>query len=214
MDAKAPLKDRAKYTVVGKPILRTDVPPKCTGRHVYIQDFHVPGMLHGRVIRPAAIGAQLIAVDEASIGAIPDVQIVRVESFLGVVARNEWAAIRAARELKTTWSKGQPLPLSDGLDRTMKARCERARAIGHGARRHRDDTPHGFEATYRDLLLAVPKPCFSRPFLCDRRCKGFRYHDMVVNSGHIRVAFPAREDFQHPGRNAAGELPGWFRIVR
>jgi nicotinate dehydrogenase subunit B len=120
VDAKAPLKDRAKYTVVGKPILRTDVPPKCTGRHAYIQDFHVPGMLHGRVIRPAAIGAQLIAVDEASIGAIPDVQIVRVESFLGVVARNEWAAIRAARELKTTWSKGQPLPLSDGLDRTMK----------------------------------------------------------------------------------------------
>ena len=78
---------------VGKPILRTDVPPKCTGRHIYIQDFHVPEMLHGRVIRRAAIGAHLIAVDEASIGAIPDVRIVRVESFLGVVARNEWAAI-------------------------------------------------------------------------------------------------------------------------
>jgi nicotinate dehydrogenase subunit B len=121
VDANAPLKDRATYTVVGKPVLRADVPPKCTGRHVYVQDFHVPGMLHGRVVRPDAIGAQLIAVDESSIRTIPDVRIVRVESFLGVVARNEWAAIRAARELKTTWSKGQPLPLSDGLDRTMRA---------------------------------------------------------------------------------------------
>jgi CO/xanthine dehydrogenase Mo-binding subunit len=120
VDPKAPLKDRAKYTVVGKPILRTDVPPKCTGRHVYIQDFHVPEMLHGRVIRPAAIGARLIAVDETSIGTIPDVRIVRVESFLGIVARNEWAAVRAARELKTTWSNVQPLPLSDGLERTMQ----------------------------------------------------------------------------------------------
>ena len=121
VDAKAPLKDRAKYTVVGKPILRTDVPPKCTGRHVFIQDLHIPEMLHGRVIRPNAIGAQLIAVDEASIGGIPNVRIVRVESFLGVVAGNEWAAVRAARALKATWSKGQPLPLSAGLDRTMQA---------------------------------------------------------------------------------------------
>ena len=99
---------------------------------------------------------------------IPEVRIVRVESFLGVVARNEWAAIRAARELKTTWSKGQPLPLSDGLDRTMKAA-----AGGHEQSViERGDAPttlaHGFEATYRDLLLAVPKPRFSRPFLCDR----------------------------------------------
>jgi nicotinate dehydrogenase subunit B len=121
VDANAPLKDRAKYTVVGKPILRTDVPPKCTGRHVYIQDLRVPGMFHGRVIRPDTIGAQLVAVDEASIRSIPDVRIVRVENFLGVVSSNEWAAIRAASELKTTWSQGQPLPLSDGLERAMKA---------------------------------------------------------------------------------------------
>jgi CO/xanthine dehydrogenase Mo-binding subunit len=116
IDPKAPLRDPATYTVVGKPVLRADVPAKCTGRHVYVQDFRLPGMLHGRVIRPPAIGAKLLSVDESSIRAIPDARVVRIESFLGVVAKTEWAAIRAARELKATWSDSQLLPGSDGLD--------------------------------------------------------------------------------------------------
>jgi CO/xanthine dehydrogenase Mo-binding subunit len=121
VDREAPLKDPATYTVVGKPVLRPDVPAKSTGRFIYMQDFRVPDMLHGRVIRPPAIGARLISVDEASIRSIPEVRIVRVENFLGVVAANEWAAIRAARELKATWSQGQPLPVSDVLERSMQS---------------------------------------------------------------------------------------------
>src|SRR5579871_2148610 len=77
MDAKAPLKNPATYSLVGKPLPRPDVPGKCTGRHTYVQDQVVPGMLHGRVIRPPAIGAKLQSVDESSIRAIPDVRIVR-----------------------------------------------------------------------------------------------------------------------------------------
>jgi nicotinate dehydrogenase subunit B len=120
VDLNAPLKDPATYTVVGKPVLRPEVPAKSTGQFVYIQDFRVPDMLHGRVIRPPAIGARLISVEDASIRSIPKVRIVRLESFLGVVAANEWAAIRAARELKATWSEGQTLPQSDALERTMQ----------------------------------------------------------------------------------------------
>jgi nicotinate dehydrogenase subunit B len=120
VDPKAPLQDPAHYAVVGKPLLRPDVPGKCTGRHTYIQDFSVPGMLHGRVIRPAAIGARLLSVDESSIRAIPDVRVVRVENFLGVVAPDEWAAVRAARELKATWSDWEGLPGNDGLERYVR----------------------------------------------------------------------------------------------
>ena len=43
-------------------------------------------MLHGRVVRPPSMGARLLSVDESSIRAIPGVRVVRVESFLGVVA--------------------------------------------------------------------------------------------------------------------------------
>ncbi|MGD1097607.1 MAG: molybdopterin cofactor-binding domain-containing protein [Bryobacteraceae bacterium] len=120
MDPKAPLRDPLRYTVVGKPLLRPDVPEKCTGRHTYLPDLTIPGMLHGRVIRPPSFGAKLLSVDESSIRSIPDVRVVRVESFLGVVARDEWAAVRASRELKATWSEWQGLPGSDGLDRHLR----------------------------------------------------------------------------------------------
>ena len=120
VDPTAPLADPARYTVVGKPLARPDVPAKCTGRHVYVQDFSVPGMLQGRVVRPPAIGAALLSVDESSIRGIPGVRIVRIENFLGVLARDEWAAVRAARDLKATWSEWRGLPGHDGLERYLR----------------------------------------------------------------------------------------------
>jgi nicotinate dehydrogenase subunit B len=120
VDPKATLKDPATYTIVGKPLPRPDVPAKCTGRNVYVQDHTVPGMLHGRVIRPPSIGAKLLSVDESSIRSIPDVRIVRIQSFIGVVAPDEWAAIKAAKTLKTEWSDSQGLPGSNNLDRHVR----------------------------------------------------------------------------------------------
>ena len=115
VDPKAPLRDPRSYTVVGTPAPRPDMPGKCTGRHVYVQDFSLPNMLHARVIRPPAVGAKLLTVDESSLRGIPDVRVVRIESFLAVVAKDEWAAIRAAGALKATWSEWQGLPNQDEL---------------------------------------------------------------------------------------------------
>jgi CO/xanthine dehydrogenase Mo-binding subunit len=115
LDAKAPLKNPQAYTVVGKSLLRPEVTAKVTGKHPWLQDFTLHGMLHGRVVRPPAIGAKLLSVDEASIRTIPDVRVVQIESFVGVVAKDEWAAVRAAREIKATWSDWQGLPGSEGL---------------------------------------------------------------------------------------------------
>jgi nicotinate dehydrogenase subunit B len=120
VDAKAPLKDPTTYTIVGKPLLRPDVPAKCTGKREFVQDHILPNLLHGRVIRPPAIGAKLVSVDESSIRGIPGVRVVRMNSFLGVVAPDEWAAIRAARELKATWTEWEGLPGSDGLERHVR----------------------------------------------------------------------------------------------
>ena len=68
-------------------------------------------MLHARVVRPPAIGATLESVDEASVkGDQGFAQIVRQRSFLAVVAESEWAAVKAARALKATWSSWEGLP--------------------------------------------------------------------------------------------------------
>src|SRR5215468_5493736 len=107
----AAAKNPKDYKLVGKPVPRVDIPDKVTGRFTYMQDFRVPGMLHGRVVRPPAIGATLESVDESSIKDVAGVvKVVRQGNFLGVVAESEWGAIKAAEKLKASWSKSQTLP--------------------------------------------------------------------------------------------------------
>lgn len=111
LDKAAPTKDPREFKLVGRPVRRVDIPAKVTARFTYMQDFRVPGMLHGRVVRPPALGATLESVDESSIAGIPGVvKVVREGSFLGVVATGEWAAIKAARQLKASWSDWRGLP--------------------------------------------------------------------------------------------------------
>ena len=109
MNPKAPLKKPAQYSFVGKPLPRPDIPEKATGRFVYVHDFRLPGMLHGRVVRPPAVGAKVLSVDEASVARLPGVRVVRINDFIAVVSHDEWAALRAARELKVRWSDSAPL---------------------------------------------------------------------------------------------------------
>ncbi|HET7343432.1 MAG TPA: molybdopterin cofactor-binding domain-containing protein, partial [Methylomirabilota bacterium] len=94
----------------GKSLRRPDIPAKVSGQHTWLHDLRLPGMLHARVVRPPALGATLQGVDESSIAAIPGVRVVRIQSFLAVLAEHEWDAVRAAQALKATWSAGTGLP--------------------------------------------------------------------------------------------------------
>jgi nicotinate dehydrogenase subunit B len=116
VDPQAPLRNVASYGIVGKPLQRPDVPGKCTGRNAYLQDFVLPGMLHGRIVRPPSIGAKLVSVDASSIKGIPDVRVIRQNNFLAVVAKDEWAAVRASRELKAAWTPSATLPSSEEVE--------------------------------------------------------------------------------------------------
>jgi len=121
VDPKAPLKDPASYAVVGKPLPRPDVPGKATGRHTFVQDVKVAGMLHGRVIRSPNVGARLLDVDESSVKAIPGVRVVRINDFLGVLAEDEWDAASAAKLLRARWSDSKLLMGHDAVRGWMRA---------------------------------------------------------------------------------------------
>jgi nicotinate dehydrogenase subunit B len=108
----APAKPVGQYKQVG--IARPnqyDIPDIVSGKKTYAANVRVPGMLHGRVVRPRGQGAYgdginpvPLAVDASSIKNIPDVQIVHVGNFLAVVAPKEYDAIQAAAQLKVAWS--------------------------------------------------------------------------------------------------------------
>src|SRR5262249_58747621 len=69
--AKASPKPPAAHKIVGKSISRFDIPAKVTGGAAFVQDMRLPGMLHGRVVRPPRYGSKLDSVDEAAVKAIP-----------------------------------------------------------------------------------------------------------------------------------------------
>ena len=109
-------KDPKEYKVVGTSVPRFDLPSKFMGTFLYAHEVRVPGMLHGRVVRPPVVNSRPLSVDEESIRGIPGVaRVVQKGSFVGVVAQTEWAAIRAARALKVVWSP-PPAQLPAGPD--------------------------------------------------------------------------------------------------
>jgi CO/xanthine dehydrogenase Mo-binding subunit len=115
-DPQAPLAAPADYQVVGTPVPRADLPDKMTARFRYIQDVALPGMLHGRVVRPAGRNSHFASIDPDSLArakAIPGfVSVVQEGDFVGVVATTEWAAIQAASPtagITVAWNDGQPL---------------------------------------------------------------------------------------------------------
>ena len=98
-------KDPSTYTIVGTSVPRTDIAKKVFGQFEYVGDVRVPGMLHGRVVRPSGVGATVVRVNDDRARAISGfVKTVVVGDFVGVVATTEWAAVKAARVLDVTWS--------------------------------------------------------------------------------------------------------------
>ncbi len=111
--AKVAPKSPSTYKIVGKAEPRRDIPAKVTGGAAYVQDLRLPGMVHGRVVRPPRYQAKLESFDEAAIKAMPGVvAVVRNGSFLGVVATREEQAIKARDALRKSarWSGGEELP--------------------------------------------------------------------------------------------------------
>lgn len=125
-----PVKSADAYSIVGRSVPRVDLPAKATGELVYVHDVRIPGMLHGRVVRPPYagvdvgnfIGNSLIAVDESSVSDIPGlVAVVRIGDFVGVVAEREEIAIKAAAQLRVSWKPTPTLPDLGDIETALRA---------------------------------------------------------------------------------------------
>ena len=133
-----PVKAVSAYSIVGQSVPRIDLPAKATGELVYVHDVRVPGMLHGRVVRPpyagvdagAFVGTSLIAIDETSVRDIPGlIAVVRIGDFVGVVAEREENAVKAAAQLKLTWKPTPGLPDLGNLATALRANPSTPRTL-------------------------------------------------------------------------------------
>ncbi len=111
--AKTAPKPSAQHRLTGQSVQRRDIPAKVTGGEAYVQDLRLPGMVHGRVVRPSAPRAKLVSVDIAAVQRMAGVRTVyRDGNFLAVAADREEQAIAAANALRASakWDEPGDLP--------------------------------------------------------------------------------------------------------
>jgi len=126
------------YSIVGQSVPRVDLPAKATGELTFVHDVRVPGMLHGRVVRPPYagvdagpfVGTSLISVDRSSVRDVPGlVDVVQIGDFVGVVAEREENAVKAAARLKVSWKPTPTLPDLTDIDTALRANPSAPRTL-------------------------------------------------------------------------------------
>ena len=108
-DAKR--RSEKQWTILGTTVPSIDRQALMSGQFEFVHSVHVPGMLHGRVVRPLGMGATVAHVDEGSIQHLPGVvKVVIRKNFVGVVAETQHQATKAVHALKVQWNSGPALP--------------------------------------------------------------------------------------------------------
>lgn len=137
LDSQTPLKPAADFHTIGQSTPRVDMAAKVFGDLMYVHDMRMPGMLHGRVVRPPYAGADhgdfigktLAQVDRESVAHIDGIRAVVVQGdFVGIVAEREEQAEQAMHDLVVQW---KPWP---GMPHVQDA----AQAIRHNTRTTRE----------------------------------------------------------------------------
>jgi nicotinate dehydrogenase subunit B len=117
-------KSSTQRALAGKSVQRVDIPDKVFSHPRFIHDFALPGMLHGRVLRPELSAAKLVNLSEDRARAVAGlVAIVRDGNFTGVISETEDGAEAALKALRkeAIWSSGEALPDEDRLAEWLKA---------------------------------------------------------------------------------------------
>ena len=167
-------KDRARYSIIGKPMPQLDGPAIVHGQQRFGLDTRVPGMLFASIERAPVLGARPAAVDDGAARAIKGVHAVlridadalpgfeeddpRPANGVAVIADSTWIALKARRALRITWTGG----LTDEDSERQLSECQRLGALAP-ERIVRNDgdvdrafaqATHRLEAVYELPLLA------------------------------------------------------------
>jgi nicotinate dehydrogenase subunit B len=98
-----PLTPASEWKIAGTAVPKVDGREFVTGKHAYPSDIVRPGMVFGKVLRPAGYNATLVSVDTSAAEKIPGVQVVRDGDFVGVVADDVWTAEQALLKIDAKW---------------------------------------------------------------------------------------------------------------
>ena len=127
---KAQPKKPSEYKIVGKSIRREDIAPKVFCQQDYITDIKLPGMVHGRVIRPPVAGAMPVKVDEDSIKDIAGGKVVVQNGFPRRRRRHGMGRHPGRAETQSRMVEGDAAVSGSGVD--LRPHPQGAGAQTHG----------------------------------------------------------------------------------
>ncbi|HET9487064.1 MAG TPA: molybdopterin cofactor-binding domain-containing protein [Chryseosolibacter sp.] len=103
IDEHVTLTPPAKWTVSGTSVSKVKGESFVTGRHKYVSDMKLPGMLYGKVLRAPSYGATLASVDVSAAKKMKDVIVVNDGDFVGVAAPDQLTATKALAAIRAEW---------------------------------------------------------------------------------------------------------------
>ncbi len=151
VNAGAKRRSPREWKVLGQPAPSMDRVALMTGTFEFVHNVHVPGMVHGRVVRPPEIGSTAASVDEKSVQHVPGmIKVVVRNNFIGVVAEKQWQAEQAAKDLKVAWKPGPGLPAQKDFYEYMRKQPSRDVALvnSQDTSNKLKSAAHALKATY------------------------------------------------------------------
>ncbi len=134
--ADVPLKDPAKFTLIGKDqsVRRLDSADKTTGRAIFAIDIREPGLLTVLVARSPRFGGKVASYDAAAALKVKGVVAVRqISTGVAVYATGMWAAIKGRKALQIAWDDSKAeMRSSDAMMATYLDKAATPSATVHG----------------------------------------------------------------------------------
>ena len=121
-----PMKATSSYTIIGKSFANTVTPGKVMVQEQWVTNVRLPGMRHGRVVHPKTLGSTLVSAGTLDKAQFPTARVVVKGNLVGVVAEDEWEAVKAAQrlELTTKWTDWKGLPGNDNLHAWLRDKAD------------------------------------------------------------------------------------------
>ncbi len=149
---ESPTAPAADWKIAGKPLPKVNGRDLVTGGHRYTSDVKREGMLHGKVLRPPAIGASLSSLDAQAAAALPGVAVVRDGEFVGVAARSALEAERAKDALRAEWKTSEQPKAVELFDLLKRSPGRADESEGRQAGRHAaGSVAEGLASAHRKL---------------------------------------------------------------
>lgn len=123
VNEQAPLRPATQWTVAGTSVPKVNGRSFVSGKHKYVSDMAVPGMLYGKILRAPANGASLISADVEKAKISPAVTIVKEDDFIGVTAPDPQTAANALSRIDARWNT-TPQPSRANIFRYLKDNSE------------------------------------------------------------------------------------------